>query len=132
MIAAGTKVYFALNPADMRRSFDGLAALASSELERDPARGGLFVFTNRRGNQVRILFRDPRGWCVLAKRLDRGRFRRPVCEEGRVVWEADGATLLRFLDEIDIARSAARTYRATAAGLRLVRPDAHGDLAPDA
>jgi transposase len=52
MIAAGTKVYFALKPADMRRSFDGLAALASSELARDPARGGLFVFTNRRRNRA--------------------------------------------------------------------------------
>jgi transposase len=131
MIAAGTKVYFALKPADMRRSFDGLAALASSELERDPARGGLFVFTNRRGNQVRILFRDPRGWCVLAKRLDRGRFRRPACEEGRVVWESDGATLLRFLEEVDIARSAARTCRATAAGLRLVRANVPASLAPE-
>jgi transposase len=132
MIAPGTRVYFALKPADLRRSFDGLAALASSELARDPTRGGLFVFTNRRANQVRILFRDPRGWCLLAKRLDRGRFRRPASEDGCFVWEADGAALLRFLEEVDLTRSAARTCRATAAGLRLVRADVHGALATDA
>jgi transposase len=126
MISAGTKVYFALKPADLRRSFDGLAALASVELARDPARGGLFVFTNRRGNQVRILFRDPRGWCLLAKRLDRGRFRRLVCEQGHVEWESDGTALLRFLEDVDVTRTSARTRLA---GLRLVRAD--GALATD-
>lgn len=55
MIPAGTRVYFALRPADLRRSFDGLAALAAGELAKDPRAGGLFVFANRRGHQVRAL-----------------------------------------------------------------------------
>lgn len=102
MIPAGTKVYFAKEPADLRRSFDGLAATAASALAKDPAAGGLFVFVNRRGNQVRVLFRDPRGWCILAKRLDRGRFKRVRVEDGEVCWETDPRTLIRFLDEIDV------------------------------
>ena len=83
MIPAGTKVYFAVEPADLRKSFDGLSALALSELQRSPSEGGLFVFLNKRGDQVRVLFRDRHGCCVLAKRLDRGRFRRPRVKEGR-------------------------------------------------
>lgn len=46
MIPAGTKVYFAIKPADLRKSFDGLSALALSELEKNPSEGGLFVFVN--------------------------------------------------------------------------------------
>lgn len=121
MIPLRTRVYFATQPADLRRSFDGLAALAASELERDPREGGLFVFVNRRANQVRILFRDSKGWCLLAKRLDRGRFRRPHCESGRFVWEADATVLLEWLENIDLSGASRRTRRAVERQLQIVR-----------
>ena len=54
MIPAGTKVYFAVKPADLRRSFDGLSALAMGKLQKDPSEGGLLVFVNKRGNQARV------------------------------------------------------------------------------
>lgn len=120
MIPAGTKVYFSVQPADLRRSFDGLAALASSALQKDPRGGGLFVFLNKRGNQVRVLFRDPQGWCILAKRLDQGRFRRPKVEDGRFVWETEAKTLLSFLDDVDLTPRARRIGRAALAKLSVL------------
>ena len=102
MIPAGTKVYFAVAPTDLRRSFDGLAATAASVLQREPAHGGLFVFLNKRGNQIRVLFRDAHGVCILAKRLDRGRFRRPPVKDGSFCWETEAPALLRFLDDVDL------------------------------
>lgn len=104
MIPAGTKVYFAVTPTDLRKSFDGLSALAASELQKDPREGGLFVFLNKRGDQVRVLFRDRHGCCVLAKRLDRGRFRRPRVKDGSFCWELDAPALMTFLDDIDVSR----------------------------
>jgi transposase len=121
MIPQGTKVYFAVKPADLRRSFAGLAALASAELAKDPSQGGLFVFLNRKGDQSRILFRDPHGWCLLSKRLDRGRFRRPPCEGDRFVWELEAAALLSWLQDIDLSRSAPRKPRSSTSRLTLVR-----------
>jgi transposase len=100
MIPSGTKVYFALQPADLRRSFDGLAATCMAALAKDPSQGGLFVFLNKRGDQVRILFRDAHGWCLLAKRLDSGRFRRPQIENGEYCWETEVQTLMFFLDDV--------------------------------
>lgn len=111
MIPAGTKVYFAKNPVDLRRSFDGLAATAASALAKDPAQGGMFVFVNRRGNQVRVLFRDPLGWCILAKRLDRGRFKRVRVSDDEVCWEAEPRALIQFLDDIDIPSRQGRSRR---------------------
>jgi len=70
----------------------------------------MFVFVNKRGNQVRVLFRDPHGWCILAKRLDRGRFRRPRIEDGRVCWDMEMKEMLRFLDDIELS-SRKRTRR---------------------
>src|SRR5688572_22950601 len=103
MFPAQTRVYFAVQPTDLRRSFDGLAASAHAVLQKDPARGGLFVFFNKRGDQVRVLFRDRHGWCVLAKRLDAGRFDRKRLGEG-TCRETDANELIRLLEEIVPAR----------------------------
>ena len=123
MIPAGTRVYIATEPVDLRRSFDGLAATTLERLGRDPRDGGLFVFANRRGNQVRVLFRDPHGWCILAKRLDRGRFRSRQVEDGRVWFETDAQALLRFLDDIVPSSRGRPTARAGATRtLSVVQP----------
>lgn len=61
-------------PVDMRRSFDGLYALARHGMPVDPLAGHLFAFINRRATQIKVLYFDRSGWCVWAKRLEQGRF----------------------------------------------------------
>ena len=61
-------------PADMRKSFDGLSALAAHAMCQDPLSGQLFVFINRRATQIKVLYFDRSGYCVWAKRLEAGRF----------------------------------------------------------
>ena len=61
-------------PADMRKSFDGLSALARNAMGQDPLSGHLFVFINRRATQIKVLYFDRSGFCVWAKRLEAGCF----------------------------------------------------------
>ena len=61
-------------PADMRKSFDGLSALARNAMGFDPLSGHLFVFINRRATQIKVLYFDRSGFCVWAKRLEAGCF----------------------------------------------------------
>jgi transposase len=68
------RVHLYGRPCDMRKSFDGLFALARNELRQDPTSGRLFVFVNRRGTQMKVLYFDRSGFCVWAKRLERGCF----------------------------------------------------------
>lgn len=59
----------------MRRQMNGLSTMVREELKRDPESGDLFVFRNRRGDLMKVLFYDPLGCCLLAKRLHKGTFR---------------------------------------------------------
>ena len=62
------------NGGELALTFDGLFALARNELQLDPTSGRLFVFVNRRGSQMKVLYFDRSGFCIWAKRLERGRF----------------------------------------------------------
>jgi transposase len=64
----------------MRRGFDGLALLVQQMLNRDPHCGHLFVFRGKCGGLIKVLWRDGQGLCLLAKRLERGRFVWPRTE----------------------------------------------------
>jgi transposase len=68
------RVHLYGRPADMRKSYDGLYALARHEMGQDPMSGRLFAFINRRATQMKVLYFDRSGFCVWAKRLERGRF----------------------------------------------------------
>ena len=61
-------------PVDMRKSFDGLIAITKGVLGEDPLSGSLFVFFNRRGNYLKLVYWDRTGFCLYAKRLEHGRF----------------------------------------------------------
>lgn len=61
-------------PADLRAGFDGLAALVTSRLGRDPLSGHLFLFVNRNRTRAKVLVWDGTGLCIYAKRLEHGRF----------------------------------------------------------
>jgi transposase len=110
-MSAAVRVYLARDPADMRKSFDGLAALASGALEIDPFSGHLFVFINKRRDRIKILYWDRDGLAVWAKRLESGTFRVPHATAGRVeMTTADLAALLAGID-LDAARRRPRYKR---------------------
>jgi transposase len=46
-LSTATRIFVALEPVDLRQSFNGLHALVQRVLQQDPLSGHLFVFTNR-------------------------------------------------------------------------------------
>jgi transposase len=112
-LSAAVRVYLATKPADMRKSFDGLAALASGSLALDPLSGHLFVFVNKRRDRIKILYWDRDGMAVWAKRLERGTFVLPAATSGRVeMTTAELAALLAGID-LNTARRRVRYSRPT-------------------
>ena len=75
------RIFLVLEPCDMRKSFNGLAALAERMKPGALKDGGLFLFTNKRRNRFKALYYDHTGICVLAKRLEVGTFSWPAPSE---------------------------------------------------
>lgn len=102
MIPSGTRVWLAAGATDMRRGFDGLAALIQARLGADPFGGHVFIFRGRRGDLVKMLWWDGDGLCLFAKRLERGRFIWPQATDGSIHLSA--AQLSMLLEGIDWPR----------------------------
>ena len=103
------RVYVPTEATSMHRSFDGLSSLVSGVIGRDPMSGHLFIFFNRRRDQVKALYWDRTGYCVWQKRLERGRFRLPYAEpgpDGSV--EVEAAELGLILEGLDLAGATRR------------------------
>jgi len=109
-LPAGTQVWLAAGATDMRRGFDGLAALVMSSLLEDPFSGHVFVFRGRRGDRVKVLWWSGDGMCMFAKRLEQGYFVWPEAKTGSV--HLSSAQLSMLLEGIDWRRPL-RTHKPT-------------------
>jgi transposase len=99
---AGVQVWVATTPVDMRKSFDSLAEVVRAFLKQDPLSGNLFVFRNRGGQRVKVLWWDTEGLVIYYKRLEQGEFRFP--RSGEASLEITAPQLLRLLSGLEIAQ----------------------------
>ena len=99
------QIWVATTPVDLRKGFDGLAAIVQSEWKRDLYAGHLFAFFNKAGNRCKILFWDRGGLVIYLKRLEIGKFR-PLRTGTTSHVELDATALAMLLDGIDISRVA--------------------------
>jgi transposase len=86
-LSPAQRYYLYREPADMRRSFDGLCGLVRQGLGRDPLSGDVFVFTNRRRTHIKLLVWDRSGFVLYYKRLEEGTFELPrTSASGTLEW----------------------------------------------
>jgi len=111
LMPMGVKVFLAVKPVDLRASFYRLAAYVRATHGGNPQDGHLYVFVGKGKNLVKILFWDRSGYCVFAKRLEKGRFKLPVDVPADTVrHEVDFATLTLFLEGIDLKGATRRPH----------------------
>ena len=95
------RVYLAREPVDFRQQIDGLALHVQEVLALDPFAPQLFAFRNRVGDKVKILYWHGNGFCLLYKRLERGRFAWPTMAEQ--VFTCTPRALQWLLDGLDLS-----------------------------
>ncbi len=93
-------IWLYVKATDMRKSFDGLAALAKNKLKESPVSGALFVFINKGQTYIKILYFDRSGYCLWSKRLEQDRFNysKNKDEKQRLDW----TQLKLILEGIDV------------------------------
>lgn len=115
----GVRVFLCTQATDMRKSFDGLIAATKSVIGQDPLSGHLFVFVNRQANYAKVLYWSRGGYCLWAKRLERGHFAK-ASVAGVAVPMTD-TQLMMWLDGIEM--------RSTVQRKRFSLPEARGSAA---
>lgn len=115
------RIFVATEATDLRKSYDGLAALVEGTFGHSLFAGDAFVFVNRRATQVRVLYWDRDGYCIWMKRLESGTFRRAAAADGQALIEVDVGELMMLLEGIDAPVVKRRK--------RYRRAEAHTDVA---
>jgi transposase len=118
------RLYLCVQPADMRRGFDTLAAAVKEFLRHDPFSGNLFLFVSRGKDRMKILYWEKDGFCLWYKRLEEGTFKLPALKDAPASVELKATELAMLLEGIDLksikrskrfSRSAPSTPAATSA-----------------
>lgn len=129
---ASVRLLLYTKPADMRRGFDGLAALVAQEMGEAPRSGHLFLFRNRRGDRLKMIYWDRDGMALWYKRLERGTFRMPSSARAQSDpprTELTHAQLYALLEDLNLDNVKKPRRFAGAIGDRAVRSSReHGDM----
>ena len=106
------RVYMAIEPCDMHKSFRGLTGLVRHRLQNDPLSGHIFCFVNRRKTMMKCLVHDRSGMLIYYKKLARGSFELPAAKPGTSNVQIDSGTLALILEGIEL-KSVKRRLRHT-------------------
>jgi transposase len=96
------RIWLCAQPVDLRKSFDSLAEVVRARLGGDPLSGHLFVFRNKSGDRLKLLYWDEDGYVILYKRLEVGVFHWPLVKPDAASVTLRAADLLMLLDGVDL------------------------------
>lgn len=108
-----TGIWLLSTPTDMRKSFDGLMALAAEHCQQNVLDGGLFLFVNKRRDRIKLLWWDDDGLAIWYKRLEQGTFEMPSNEEDSITLTSTQLSLLLGGVELSSVKERKRYRRAS-------------------
>src|SRR6478609_6607228 len=79
-LSAGCKYYLYCGDADMRKGFDSLSGIVSEQMKLNALSGAVFIFVNRRRNQLKLLLWEGDGFSLYYKRLEQGTYELPAVQ----------------------------------------------------
>lgn len=89
--------YLYRKPVKMSKSFDSLAALVRTELDRDIVNGDVFIFLNRHRTMIKVLVYEKKGFSIFYRRLDEGSFVLPAITSDQVGYKMSPEQIMSML-----------------------------------
>lgn len=99
-LSAQCRYYLYQGYADMRKGFDSLSGIVSSQMQADATSGAVFIFLNRRRNQIKLLHFEGDGFSLYHKRLERGTYELPVINTDTTAAALTSQQLLFILEGV--------------------------------
>lgn len=111
------RIFLCTQDTDMRKSFDALGGIIRSAMHLDPLSDCIFVFKNKRGDRIKVVYWDSDGFAMWYKVLQKGTFQFPDLQNFSAAGlEIDSSTLGLILNGIDLSSIRRRQrYRAVPA-----------------
>jgi len=82
-LSAACRYYLYSGTTDMRKGFDSLCGIITSRMNQNALSGAVFIFFNRKHNQVKLLLFEGDGFALYHKRLERGTYELPLVSDGK-------------------------------------------------
>jgi transposase len=99
-INSGSSYYWYNGIADMRKGFDALCGIVQQHLHANILQGGVYIFVNRKRNQIKLLHWEGDGLAIYYKRLEKGKYELPSIEPGSACATIDMLQLQLILQGI--------------------------------
>ena len=109
-LSSSCSYYLCRQPTDMRRGFDSLSGLVITGLGMNVLCGAVFIFINRKRNQVKLLLWEEDGLAMYYKRLEKGTYELPVYSDQNSTVQMSAQELQLILQGISL-RSIRRRKR---------------------
>jgi len=101
-LASNANFYLYRKPVKMSRSFDGLAALIRTELDKDMINGDVFIFLNRQRTTVKLFVYENKGFSIFYRRLDEGSFQLPLIASDHISYKMNEEQLMHMLSGVTL------------------------------
>jgi transposase len=101
-LSSSTTYYLYREATNMRCSFDSLSGLIQNHLGKSALTGDIFIFLNKRRNQIKLLLWEGDGFCLYHKRLEKGTFELPLCSDQPKALTITSEQLLLILKGISL------------------------------
>lgn len=99
-LSSSVKYYWYNGAADMRKSFDALCGIVNQHMQLNILQGGVYIFVNKKRNQIKLLTWDGDGLAIYYKRLEKGVYELPVLNTGHQSASIDMVQLQLILQGI--------------------------------
>jgi transposase len=102
-LAQDANFYLYRKPVKMSRSFDGLAALIRTELNKDIINGDVFLFLNKQRTTIKIMVYENKGFSIFYRRLDEGSFQLPMIASDHISYSMSVEQMAHMLQGVSVS-----------------------------
>jgi transposase len=96
-LSENSNFYLYRKPVKMSKSFDGLAAIIRTELDKDIINSDVFIFLNKQRTTIKIFVYENKGFSIFYRRLDEGSFQLPMIVSDHISYRMSAEQMMLML-----------------------------------